>query len=189
MPFVAPRRWLDTLGSAAKQGVSLVARQSLLQGSSRLLDERFSPLPDFWLSLFHKRLVGGRVLRLRAQPGTDPVRLYAHCLRDGAVKGRRGAVVLLAVNLSNDTVLLRPKDPELRASHVMQYALGPKGPLDLLSEDVQLNGRLLAINDKLQFPDIVPVVLHPSQSLILKPHGAAFFVFADYRAPACTATF
>lgn len=126
MPFVAPRRWLDTLGSAAKQGVSLVARQSLLQGSSRLLDERFSPLPDFWLSLFHKRLVGGRVLRLRAQPGTDPVRLYAHCLRDGAVKGRRGAVVLLAVNLSNDTVLLRPKDPELRASHVMQYALGPK---------------------------------------------------------------
>lgn len=64
-----------------------------------------------------------------------------------------------------------------------------EGPLDLLSEDVQLNGRLLAINDKLQFPDIVPVVLHPAQPLILKPHGAVFFVFADYRAPACTATF
>lgn len=129
------------------------------------------------------------MLHIRTQPRDDLVRLYAHCLREGAIKGHRGAVLVFIVNLSNDTAVLRPKDAELRTSHTMQYSLAPHGSPGLLADDVQLNGRPLAVNEKLQFPDIVPVVLHPMQGLAVRPHGMSFFVFADYKASACTATF
>ncbi|XP_077534533.1 heparanase [Haemaphysalis longicornis] len=181
--------WLDTLGTAARQGVSVVFRQDLVQGHNRLLADEFRPLPDYWVSLVHKRLVGARVLQLRVHPRDDAVRLYAHCARDGAIKGHRGAVIVFGLNLSNQTVVLRPRDPELQESHVMAYAVAPDPAADLQTEDVLLNGRPLALSESLQFPDIVPAVLHPRQGLAIAPYAMAFFVFADYKAPACTGTF
>lgn len=182
--------WLDTLGTAARHGVSVVFRQDLVQGSNRLVaDDEFRPLPDYWVSLVHKRLVGTRVLQLRTQPTDDAVRLYAHCLRDGAIKNHNGAVIVFGLNLSNETAVLTPKDPELLSSHVMAYALGPDPAGDIVAEDVVLNGRPLVLSDSLQFPDIVPAVLHPRQGMSIAPYGMAFFVFADYKAPACTGTF
>ncbi|KAH6934146.1 hypothetical protein HPB50_020684 [Hyalomma asiaticum] len=182
--------WLDTLGTAARQGVSVVFRQDLVQGNNRLLaDDEFRPLPDYWISLVHKRLVGTRVLQLRTQPRDDAVRLYAHCLRDGAIKGHRGAVIVFGLNLSNETAVLTPKDPELQASHVMAYVVGPDPAGNLVAEDVLLNGRHLTLSESLRFPDIVPAVLHPRQSMAIGAYSMAFFVFADYKAPACTGTF
>ncbi|KAK8781175.1 hypothetical protein V5799_017484 [Amblyomma americanum] len=101
----------------------------------------------------------------------------------------RGAVIVFGLNLSNETAVLTPKDPELLSSHVMAYALGPDPAGDLVAEDVLLNGRPLALSESLQFPDIVPAVLHPRQGMAIAPYGMAFFVFADYKAPACTGTF
>ncbi|XP_065296057.1 heparanase-like [Dermacentor albipictus] len=182
--------WLDTLGTAARQGVSVVFRQDLVQGNNRLLaDDEFRPLPDYWISLVHKRLVGSRALQLRTQPRDDAVRLYAHCLRDGAIKGHRGAVIVFGLNLSNETAVLTPKDPELQASHVMAYAVEPDPAGNLVAEDVVLNGRPLVLSESLRFPDIVPAVLHPRQPMAIGAYSMAFFVFADYKAPACTGTF
>ncbi|XP_075746510.1 heparanase isoform X2 [Rhipicephalus microplus] len=182
--------WLDTLGTAARQGVSVVFRQDLVQGNNRLLaDDEFRPLPDYWISLVHKRLVGTRVLQLRTQPKDDAVRLYAHCLRDGAIKGHRGGVIVFGLNLSNETAVLSAMDPELQASHVMAYAVGPDPAGNLVAEDVLLNGRRLTLSESLRFPDIVPAVLHPGQSMSISAYSMAFFVFADYKAPACTGTF
>nr|XP_037287426.1 heparanase-like [Rhipicephalus microplus] len=227
--------WLDTLGTAARQGVSVVFRQDLVQGNNRLLaDDEFRPLPDYWISLVHKRLVGTRVLQLRTQPKDDAVRLYAHCLRDGAIKlpqayiaasvnfvtflevqtssevkrnfmynmnkyivkghtskkaGHRGGVIVFGLNLSNETAVLSAMDPELQASHVMAYAVGPDPAGNLVAEDVLLNGRRLTLSESLRFPDIVPAVLHPRQSMSISAYSMAFFVFADYKAPACTGTF
>ncbi|KAL3199968.1 hypothetical protein MRX96_043693 [Rhipicephalus microplus] len=182
--------WLDTLGTAARQGVSVVFRQDLVQGNNRLLaDDEFRPLPDYWISLVHKRLVGTRVLQLRTQPKDDAVRLYAHCLRDGAIKGHRGGVIVFGLNLSNETAVLSAMDPELQASHVMAYAVGPDPAGNLVAEDVLLNGRRLTLSESLRFPDIVPAVLHPRQSMSIGAYSMAFFVFADYKAPACTGTF
>ncbi|KAH7957695.1 hypothetical protein HPB52_021905 [Rhipicephalus sanguineus] len=182
--------WLDTLGAAARQGVSVVFRQDLVQGNNRLLaDDEFRPLPDYWISLVHKRLVGTRVLQLRTQPRDDAVRLYAHCLRDGAIKGHRGGVIVFGLNLSNETAVLSAKDPELQASHVMAYAVGPDPAGNLVAEDVLLNGRRLTLSETLRFPDILPAVLHPRQPMAIGAYSMAFFVFADYKAPACTGTF
>lgn len=182
--------WLDTLGAAARQGVSVVFRQDLVQGNNRLLaDDEFRPLPDYWISLVHKRLVGTRVLQLRTQPRDDAVRLYAHCLRDGAIKGHRGGVIVFGLNLSNETAVMSAKDPELQASHVMAYAVGPDPAGNLVAEDVLLNGRRLTLSESLRFPDILPAVLHPRQPMAIGAYSMAFFVFADYKAPACTGTF
>ncbi|KAK3553527.1 hypothetical protein QTP70_004157 [Hemibagrus guttatus] len=88
--FAAGLLWLNTLGISAIQGIDVVLRHSFFDyGYSHLVDQQFSPLPDYWLSLLFKRLVGPRVLAVQVaglqrkpRPGKvirDKLRIYAHC--------------------------------------------------------------------------------------------------------------
>lgn len=57
----------------------IVIRQTLYDGWYSLIDHKLNPLPDYWLSLLYKRLVGQRAL---AVTSTDTsVRVYSHCTR------------------------------------------------------------------------------------------------------------
>ncbi|XP_078483608.1 heparanase-like, partial [Ciona intestinalis] len=83
--------WLDKLGTAAKMGIDIVVRQTFLEASYALIDSDFNPLPDYWLTLLYKRLVGGKVLNttLHQCKGDNctlydrsKVRIYAHCAKN-----------------------------------------------------------------------------------------------------------
>ncbi|KAM9701290.1 LOW QUALITY PROTEIN: heparanase-like, partial [Menidia menidia] len=78
--FAAGFMWLDKLGLGARLGLDVVLRQVLLgAGSYHLIDEDLDPLPDFWLSVLHKRLVGPEVLNLKSRSPFARLRVYAHC--------------------------------------------------------------------------------------------------------------
>ncbi|XP_059374248.1 inactive heparanase-2-like isoform X2 [Carassius carassius] len=88
--FAAGFLWLNTLGIAAAHGIDVVLRHSFFDyGYNHLVDQHFNPLPDYWLSLLFKRLVGPRVLAVhvaglqrKPRPGQvirDKLRIYAHC--------------------------------------------------------------------------------------------------------------
>ncbi|XP_064454811.1 heparanase-like isoform X1 [Ornithodoros turicata] len=181
--------WLDTLGMAARLGVDIVIRQALLGSSNRLLTSDFRPLPGYWVSLLHKKLVGPRVLELKIDPDDEGVRIYAHCLRDGALRPHKGSVLLFGLNVGNTTVELHPKNVELRTNRRLHYVLSPAGREGLLSEDITLNGQLLRVGEELRFPDIMPDVRLPDHKILLRPNTMGFFVFENFQAPACTATY
>ncbi|XP_068089623.1 heparanase isoform X2 [Hyperolius riggenbachi] len=100
--------WLDKLGMSAKLGIDVVMRQALFgAGSYNLVDSNFEPLPDYWLSLLFKKLVGAIVLNVSFKTLQDvsetKIRVYAHCTNIKNPKYRRGDVTLFAMNLYNDT--------------------------------------------------------------------------------------
>ncbi|KAM5192818.1 heparanase isoform 2-T2 [Mantella aurantiaca] len=76
--------WLDKLGMSAKLGIDVVMRQALFgAGSYNLVDSDFEPLPDYWLSLLFKKLVGSVVLNTSLKNSKTAwetkIRIYAHC--------------------------------------------------------------------------------------------------------------
>ncbi|XP_015722581.1 inactive heparanase-2 isoform X4 [Coturnix japonica] len=88
--YAAGFLWLNTLGLLASQGIDVVVRHSFLDhGHNHLVDQNFNPLPDYWLSLLYKRLIGPKVLAIhvaglqrKPRPGRvirDKLRIYAHC--------------------------------------------------------------------------------------------------------------
>ncbi len=92
--------WLDQLGLAAKNAHSVVIRQTLVGMDYGMLDMgTFHPRPDYWNSLFWKRLMGNKVLEASLEREDPFLRAYTHCARDG-----KGTVTLL-INLHTDRSL------------------------------------------------------------------------------------
>ncbi|XP_047930517.2 heparanase isoform X1 [Anser cygnoides] len=132
--YLAGFMWLDKLGLAARQGIDVVMRQVFFgAGSYHLVDASFEPLPDYWLSLLYKRLVGTRVLEASVA-GADArrLRVYLHCTNPQHPKYREGDVTLFALNLYNVSQSLQlPK--QLWSKQVDQYLLLPHGKESILS--------------------------------------------------------
>lgn len=64
--YAAGFLWINTLGVAAVQGIDVVLRHSFFDyGYTHLVDQHFNPLPDYWVSLIFKHLVGPKVLAVR----------------------------------------------------------------------------------------------------------------------------
>uniref|UniRef100_A0A8C6UXE2 Heparanase n=1 Tax=Neogobius melanostomus TaxID=47308 RepID=A0A8C6UXE2_9GOBI len=125
--FVAGFMWLDKLSLGAKLGLDVIMRQVFIgSGSYHLVDDNLDPLPDYWLSVLYKRLVGQEVLSLKAFPNFKKfhkrVRLYLHCTNKKRYvplavfmiikwytiftpfqlpSSKNGAVTLIAMNLNH----------------------------------------------------------------------------------------
>ncbi|XP_030579761.1 heparanase isoform X2 [Archocentrus centrarchus] len=99
--FVAGFMWLDKLGLGAALGLDVVMRQVLIgSGSYHLVDDNLDPLPDYWLSVLYKRLVGPEVLKIQvfSEFGRSKrVRMYLHCANRKRYRG--GALALMSMNL------------------------------------------------------------------------------------------
>uniref|UniRef100_A0A3Q3WCS8 Heparanase n=1 Tax=Mola mola TaxID=94237 RepID=A0A3Q3WCS8_MOLML len=186
--FAAGFMWLDKLGLAARVGLDVVMRQVLIgAGSYHLVDNNLDPLPDYWLSLLYKRLVGLEVLKIKLIPdfaGTKHVRLYLHCANKTSY--RTGAVTLMSLNLSK-----RPARISLPAfltgSTVEAFLLESDQPGEegLYSRSVKLNGELLKMVDDETLPDLKGSRLPPGEYLHLPAYSLAFFVLTDARAAGC----
>ncbi|XP_024154685.1 heparanase [Oryzias melastigma] len=185
--FVAGFMWLDKLGVAARMGLGVVMRQVLVgAGSYHLLDDDLNPLPDFWLSVLHKRLVGPEVLKVEtvSEDGDRRVRSYLHCASRKSY--RDGAVVLMSMNLGQRPVRMRVPVP-VSNSTVETFVLQSDRPGEdgLRSRSVKLNGVLLEMLDDETLPRLSGAPLPPSDHLQLPAYSLAFFVFTDAGAAAC----
>ena len=130
--FTDTFRYLDQLGRMAKQGVQVVAHNTLVASDYGLLDEHdFTPKPNYWGALLWRRLMGPTVLD-SGVPIRGGLHAYAHCLRD-----KPGGVALLLINTDG-----------VAAQTIMLPAAGERYTLtarDPLSRAVDLNGRPLTL--------------------------------------------
>ncbi|KAJ8260915.1 hypothetical protein COCON_G00166380 [Conger conger] len=189
--FVAGFMWLDKLGLAAKLGLDVIIRQVLLgSGTYHLVDSNLDPLPDYWLSVLYKRLVGPEVLNAEAfaPHGAKKRRLrtYLHCTNKRAPNARRGAVTLFALNLSGSPARLS-LPPHLSNSSVVAFVLeaGETGYQGLYSRSVQLNGEVLKLVDDRTLPSLQGAPLPPRDHLKLPSFSFTFYVLKDANAQAC----
>ncbi|MEQ2176127.1 hypothetical protein GOODEAATRI_024883, partial [Goodea atripinnis] len=181
--------WLDKLGLGARLGLDVVMRQVLFgSGSYHLIDDNLDPLPDYWLSVLYKKLVGPEVLKLLAVSDSGRskrVRLYLHCANRKSYTS--GAAVLIFMNLSRKPA--RISLPALVSSSTVDafvlQSIEP-GEEGLKSRSVQLNGVLLKMMDDKTIPELSGAQLPPAEHLKLPAYSLGFFVFLEAQAPACS---
>ena len=127
--FGAGFTWLDKLGAAARLNVSVVCRQAWMGGQYSLIQyTTFRPLPDYWASVLHKRLMATAVLDVRGslQPGRT-LRVWASCAHANAA-APAGSVTLLVLNTQPADSTVEPVDAtgrNLLAGGWDEYLLTP----------------------------------------------------------------
>ncbi|XP_039206774.1 heparanase [Crotalus tigris] len=184
--YIAGFMWLDKLGLSAQLGVDLVMRQVLYgAGNYQLVDANFEPLPDYWLSLLYKKLVGPTVLHV-AITGLDPkkLRVYLHCTNTQHPKYREGDITLFALNLYNSPKRLYVPS-YFSKKQIDEYLLLPYREDDLLSRSVQLNGFLLKMPNDETLPILQENPLIPGHSLDLPAFSYGFYVIRNAKVLAC----
>ncbi|KAM3600573.1 uncharacterized protein V6R79_025293 [Siganus canaliculatus] len=185
--FAAGFMWMDKLGVAARLGMGVVMRQVFIgSGSYHLVDDNLDPLPDYWLSVLYKRLVGPEVLSVRPRSGfgrTRRVRLYLHCAPSSFGPG---AVTLMTMNLNPGPSRIR-LPAAAASSGVEAFVLESDQPGEdgLLSRSVTLNGVLLQMPDDESLPELGGRRLPPADHLLLPGYSLGFFVFTDAGAAGC----
>ncbi|CAH1277038.1 HPSE [Branchiostoma lanceolatum] len=205
--FVAGFMWLDKLGLAAKLSLDVVMRQSLFEANYALISKDLDPLPDYWLSLLYKQLVGSRVLKVQVTDGSEVrvtnsseeqrtagemdrksarIRVYAHCTNPNSPQRyQNGSVTLYVLNLHQDHRAAVRLGGHLAFKKVDKYLLTPHGEEGLTSRHVELNGRKLVMVDDRTLPELGPQKLPSNTTLLMPPLTFGFFVIPDAQATAC----
>ena len=168
--FAASFMFLDKLGLAAFFCNQVVIRQSLIGGNYALLDDDFTPRPDYWAALIHKKLAGRKVLEVSG--GDERLRVYAHCTNSRAGYPR-GALTLVALNLWKKTTAKIELKGNVGKQDIDQYLVTPSNG-KLSSKSVDLNGEELHILSGMYIPKLHPV--HAKKPLTLPPRSYAFYV-------------
>ena len=139
--FLDTFRYLDQLGRLARQGVEVVAHNTLVASDYGLLDDvTLTPKPNYWGALLWRKLMDTRVLD-SGIPVQSGLHLYAHCLR-----GTAGGVALLAIN--NDRAAARELAVPMPGE---RYTLSSD---DLQAKAVRLNGVELELDAADALPDL-----------------------------------
>uniref|UniRef100_A0A8C2AHD7 Heparanase n=1 Tax=Cyprinus carpio TaxID=7962 RepID=A0A8C2AHD7_CYPCA len=188
--FVAGFMWLDKLGLAAKLGLDVVIRQVLIgSGTYHLVDDNLDPLPDYWLSLLYKRLVGPEVLKAQVLMNSGPkkpIRLYLHCTNRKSTHYRPGAVTLFALNLNkNEVTISLPAHTANSTIEAFVLQSAEIGQQNLYSRSVKLNGQVLKMVDDRTLPPLKGHELSPGERIKLPGFSFAFYVLIEAQAPVC----
>ncbi|KAL0965704.1 hypothetical protein UPYG_G00284650 [Umbra pygmaea] len=188
--FVAGFMWLDKLGLGAQLGLDVVIRQVLIgSGTYHLVDNNLDPLPDYWLSLLYKRLVGPEVLNIEAfsiLEKTKSVRVYLHCTNKKSPSYKSGAVTLFALNLKTSPASISVPaafSNSTAEAFLLQSELA--GKPGLLSKSVKLNGEVLKMVDDRTLPSLQGASIPAGEHLRLPGYSFAFYVFGEAQAAAC----
>ncbi|XP_036133243.1 heparanase [Molossus molossus] len=184
--FAAGFMWLDKLGLSARMGIEVVMRQVFFgAGNYHLVDENFEPLPDYWLSLLFKKLVGTKVLKASVKgQARSKLRVYLHCTNINHPRYKEGDLTLYALNLHNVTKHLQLPH-YLFDKEVDRYVVKASGPDGLFSQSVQLNDKTLKMVDDQTLPTLIEKPLSPGSPLSLPAFSYGFFVIRNARVAAC----
>uniref|UniRef100_F7C6L2 Uncharacterized protein n=1 Tax=Monodelphis domestica TaxID=13616 RepID=F7C6L2_MONDO len=188
--YAAGFLWLNTLGMLANQGIDVVIRHSFFDhGYNHLVDQNFNPLPDYWLSLLYKRLIGPKVLAVhvaglqrKPRPGRvirDKLRIYAHCTSHHKYEQACLIYVLFYLLISK-----YQKKGSLGGQVKKEKSHSPKGER-FFCESVQLNGQPLMMVDDGTLPDLKPRPLRAGRTLVIPPVTMGFYVVKNVNALAC----
>lgn len=170
--FIDSFRYLNQLGTLARQGVQVVMHNTLAGSDYGLIDDvTLAPRPNYWSAVLWRKLMGARVLDASASQVPN-LHLYAHCLR-----GQPGGVAVLAINA--DRVAARELVlPEAAKRFTLTAAA-------LLDTQVALNGSVLELLADGSLPALQgePV---PSGRHALAPASISFFALPRAGNAQCT---
>ena len=170
--FLDTFRYLDQLGRLAKEGVEVVAHNTLVASDYGLLDDvTLAPKPNYWGALMWRTLMDARVLA-SGIPIQGGLHVYAHCLR-----GTPGGVALLAIN--NDRAAVRLLSVPIPGRRYTLWADGLQG------KAVRLNGVELKLDANDALPDLTAV---PTQAgdISLDPATITFIALPGAGNQACS---
>ena len=168
--------YLDKLGIAAQENISVVARQSFMMGKYALVDMKnnYEPHPSYYLAVLFKRLIGKVVLGING--GDSKFRVYAHCSK--ATKRRiPGSVTVYAINLNEKVVTFSFSGYQLLPAK--QFLLTADS---LDSDEVKLNGKVLKMDGD-HLPKMLGVTVRQPIKIPAKSFG--FYVLDQVSAEAC----
>jgi hypothetical protein len=168
--FLDTFRYLNVYGRLARQGVQVVAHNTLAASDYGLIDETtHTPRPNYWAALLWKRLMGAGVLEAGPSTAQD-LYTYAHCM-----PGQQGGVTLLAINAGTVAATLHL----LTAGE--RYLLTAD---ELQAKTVRLNGTILEVGPGGAVPPLAGIIA-PEGPLSLPPTSITFLAFADAGNRAC----
>jgi hypothetical protein len=169
--FLDTFRFVGQLGLMAQRNVQVVMHNTLAASDYALIDgDTRNPRPNYWAAVLWKRVMGTGVLAPPPSP-SPTLRLYAHCLADGAP----GGVGLVAINLGSGEEVLR-LGGKTGDAFVMQAT-----PLDSGAVTVNGNTPQLAADGSLSGLEGVPA----SGSLAIPGQSIAFVSLAGAGNRAC----
>ena len=149
---------------------------------ARQVDDGLLALPDYYIALLHKRLMGTQVLQVSSD--RDSLRVYAHCTADGAEQGT--ALAFVNVDVQPAVLQLQSEAGGTLQGEGEQWVLTPDesglvdGAMNMLqTRAMSLNGQVLASDDLALDGLAIP------GDQITVPARSFGFVRLDWVAPAC----
>ncbi|KAK4886223.1 hypothetical protein RN001_002494 [Aquatica leii] len=168
--FVSTFIWLDKLGISARNGLSVVIRQTFFGGNYSLVDTNLEPLPDWWISVLFKKLVGPEVVPCYLA-ASDEVRVYCHCTQKNVFRYTLTSVIIYGFNVKNVEVNVRIDG---YGSYVLEYILTSDG--HLTSRNILLNGEPLHLFPNGTLPNFRPKVTVAHPYLTIPPYSLVFWI-------------
>jgi hypothetical protein len=169
--FLDSFRYLNQLGSLTKIGVQVHMHNTLAASDYGLLDQKtLEPRPNYWAALLWRKLMGTTVLDAGSSPAAS-LHLYAQCLR-----GKPGGVTLLAIN-ADKTAAQTVAIPSVAERYTLSSP-------DLLSTEVELNGRELKLGAGDELPKLKGTTVHAGP-VTFAPASITFLAFPTANNTSC----
>lgn len=180
--FAGSPLWIDKLGLSAKHNITTVIRQSFIGKYYGLISEDLEPLPDWWLSVLYKKLVGNKVLKVKCKCSRFQ-RMYAHCT-SRSYTNDTSAVTIYAINLEMKKARFFLNGTALHGENYNIDEFIVSAPSNnRKSKIVLLNGWPLHYESPL--PDFQPRRHNYGMHISMPPYSIAFWVIKNTSIKVC----
>ncbi|XP_059055265.1 heparanase-like [Achroia grisella] len=180
--YAASPLWVDKLALSAQNNITTVIRQSFFGGNYSLIDKDLEPLPDWWVSVIYKKLVGNKVLHVDCQCSRFQ-RMYAHCTNRNYTDDLT-AITIYAVNLEMATARFLVNGSALHGDnlYIDEYILSAPSN-NRRTKTLLLNGWPLYYDSSL--PDLQPRKIRFGKHISMPPYSIGFWVIHNTSIKVC----
>ncbi|CAK1588527.1 unnamed protein product [Parnassius mnemosyne] len=180
--FAGTPLWLDKLGLCAKHNITTVIRQSFFGGNYSLVDDHLEPLPDWWLSVLYKKLVGNKVLHVHCKCSPYQ-RMYAHCANRKYTNDTT-AITIYAINLEMNKARFLLNGTAIHGNDLTIDEFILSAPSNnRRTKTVLLNGWPLYYESSL--PEMEPHHIKYGRHISMPPYSVAFWVIKNTSVKVC----